>query len=272
MESFIALAIATVLLLLRLLWNFEQTRKTLRETLRQQKQVAAVPPHLSSWIPFLGSAVEMATGTNPPLDFIQSTAKKLDSAVFTATINGKKCAFLADSRYLPALFVNRTSAWNRDAPHVHALKQTIGCRKSEASLMYAQIHSALPRYLMNKENLVSMLPDLQGVLARELVADFNYPVQVAGLMESVSKHIFVASAETLLSPVLASRDLVSIFHDFNKGFPLAFAGVPHVLLPKYRAALNHLMSLVAKPEHLQEGSDLVQVSQEQHCTKERLAC
>jgi cytochrome P450 len=51
------------------------------------------PPHLWSWIPYLGSAIEMGKGIT---SFIRSRASQLKSPVFTATILGEKCVFIAD--------------------------------------------------------------------------------------------------------------------------------------------------------------------------------
>jgi hypothetical protein len=68
---------------------------------------ASRPPHLWSWIPYLGSAIEMGKGIT---SFIRSRASQLKSPIFTATIMGDKCVFLADPGRLYAVTASSESA------------------------------------------------------------------------------------------------------------------------------------------------------------------
>ena len=61
---------------------------------RKLPQGVRLPPHWSSYIPYIGSGLELVNGYTR--DFIVNTAKKLKAPVFTANITGTKCVFIAD--------------------------------------------------------------------------------------------------------------------------------------------------------------------------------
>ena len=65
---------------------------------------ALVPPHLFSWIPYVGSATELQKQGRHLRDFIRNTSERLDSPVFTATIMGDHCLFLNDPGYIQVMF------------------------------------------------------------------------------------------------------------------------------------------------------------------------
>lgn len=225
------------------------------------------PPHVSRWIPYLGSAIDLVMGDTPPLDFMFSMSEKVSSPVFTATIAGKKCAFLTDSRMVPLLFANNSDAWDREAPQIDALHKAMGCDRQDAQQFYSQMHKSIHKYLLNTNMLEEALPKVQTLLAREIEHDLgsctgtnNDDWKNIELMRFVADHMYVVSTETFLSPTVSSREFMPAFDDLNKGFPLAFSGLPKALLPKYRAAVDKFMHLISQPEYLETGSELVKVS------------
>eukprot|EP00541_Cyclophora_tenuis_P015730 CAMPEP_0116574544 /NCGR_PEP_ID=MMETSP0397-20121206/19453_1 /TAXON_ID=216820 /ORGANISM="Cyclophora tenuis, Strain ECT3854" /LENGTH=162 /DNA_ID=CAMNT_0004103321 /DNA_START=548 /DNA_END=1032 /DNA_ORIENTATION=- len=124
--SFIFTTIASILLLHQI-WILTQKFK------KQQTKAAPsviTPPHVRTFIPHIGSALELRTKTI--LDFIRGHAAALNSPIFTATIMGKKCVFLADSRMVPMVFSSRNDALDSDALQIHVLSNVLGYKHQDA--------------------------------------------------------------------------------------------------------------------------------------------
>eukprot|EP00541_Cyclophora_tenuis_P019104 CAMPEP_0116550760 /NCGR_PEP_ID=MMETSP0397-20121206/5599_1 /TAXON_ID=216820 /ORGANISM="Cyclophora tenuis, Strain ECT3854" /LENGTH=418 /DNA_ID=CAMNT_0004075613 /DNA_START=87 /DNA_END=1343 /DNA_ORIENTATION=+ len=170
-----------------------------------------------------------------------------------------------DSRMVPVLSSPRKVAWDREAPQVHALSHVMGCQKDEARTVYRAFQDPLHRHLLHKQNLEHIIPHVQKMLAREV----KHEVSGLGgegnswthlkLFDLVQRHIYVASAEALLSPVIARRELIPAFRDMNRYFPVIFAKFPRMFFPKFTAAVDEYVKIVSDPKYVENGSELVKI-------------
>jgi len=81
----------------------------LRNIRRRNKLLASfgpnvcIPRHLASYVPFLGSAIEMGKGIRR---FIDKYSTKFGEPLFTATIAGKHSLFIGDSDHLTLIYTH----------------------------------------------------------------------------------------------------------------------------------------------------------------------
>ena len=86
------------------------------------------PAHRVSWIPYLGKALEMSS--MPIREFILIYSK--GDPMFTCTVAGDKCLFLADSNLVPLIYKDRperTRFWPFGGPLSH---RCYGCHRYES--------------------------------------------------------------------------------------------------------------------------------------------
>ena len=202
---------------------------------------AVVPPHVWSWTPFFGLALEM--GMDPsPLEFTRRYSKKLNSPIFTTYFTGRRCAFLSDSRFLPLLARGRDVPWDRNDQIIRAISAIGWIRRDEARDLHDQLHKKLHHFLLKQNILETVMDQIQEVLFREMDKDFpsssGHDWVQFDLMDVVQKHVYMATTEVLVSSNLATEEFMELLKDIQSDFALAYADVPKVLLPKFRKAVK----------------------------------
>eukprot|EP00541_Cyclophora_tenuis_P000680 CAMPEP_0116558888 /NCGR_PEP_ID=MMETSP0397-20121206/10075_1 /TAXON_ID=216820 /ORGANISM="Cyclophora tenuis, Strain ECT3854" /LENGTH=551 /DNA_ID=CAMNT_0004084565 /DNA_START=318 /DNA_END=1970 /DNA_ORIENTATION=- len=227
------------------------------------------PPHVWSFIPHIGSALELRKKTI--LDFIHTHADTLKSPIFTATIMGKKCVFMADSRMVPMVFSSRNDALDSNALQIHVLTKVLGYKQQDA--VDIMTGTVLPtsqghynKHILARPALQIMIPQVQEYVNNEphhnALAGGVVGWKQQGLYDMVQMHIFVASAAALLSPTVAKREYISVYRDLDEGFPYAFANMPRRFLPKFAASVEKLMELTGTKEFKEQGSNFIKVRHE----------
>jgi len=236
---------------------------------RDKRDRVSVPPYVRSFIPFIGSAIEMGTD---PLEFNRKYFKRFQSPIFTATIGGKTCHFLSASEHVSHLDkhpqIDRESTQKQFAINCLTFDmKKMGFILNEKSVLkkfVAQYH----KYLFTREGLnhtVGCAQQCLNDLIKEVMNDVN-PItgkhheggwKEFDLYEFVSYCVYHASVQPLLSKELAKEDTRLNFFEFDKKVPLLHSGVPSFFFQKANKARGAILDSLASPEFSNEPSELM---------------
>ncbi len=228
-------------------------------------------PHLHSWIPFIGSALEFQRGHIR--DFIRRSSKKLDSPAFTATVMGDKCLFIADSEYISFIF--------RDSKQLDGLtfqkrfmRNVTGFSEVQTEILFDEasgtpkaVMNLFHKYLLKDDALVRTLKISQEVLLKEvekLVDPSERGWTRQQLFQFASTAVFRASAGPLLSMNLIPnhQEHLQELRNFEQGLGILFAGAPNFMAPQCVRARGALISLFMSDMVLSAESPFLQERRE----------
>lgn len=240
---------------------------------RKKKQLppgVCYPPHLRSWVPFLGSALELRRGLIR--DFILDTARKFNSPVFTAQIGADKCLFLADSSLVPIVFKDQRVEIDSLTLEKKFTKTVMGFTQQEVDDIFAtkevvdMVFDQLHQHIIKPGPLLSetlrktqtVLVDQVMSLTRSSSGDSNGWMR-HGMLEWVEKTVFDASAGSLLSMSLISEnsEVLSQLQKFDHGVPLLFSEAPSLLTRNAQTARRGLWKILASGEFWDAASPLM---------------
>lgn len=218
------------------------------------------PPHVSSWIPFLGKAIEF--GTSLHLDFVLKYRKACgESPVFTALIAGKKCAFVTDANLAPPIFREMSTKLDSLSLQEGFMRRVCavpsacdGLGKWNSSRQYYK--QFVHRQLMRLEGLRPYVKDAQEILLDHInewimqdktKSDTEW--HQAKLHEFCRKIVFKGSAGPLISKSIIDRDdILQDFLIFEGGIPLLFADAPAIVTKHIVEARERLVSILSRNE------------------------
>jgi cytochrome P450 len=229
-------------------------------------------PHLRSWIPFIGSAVEFQRGHIR--DFIKRSAAQLQAPAFTATVMGDTCLFIADSDLLNFIF-RESKQLDGLTFQKRFLRNVTGFTNAQIEVLFddssgtpKRVMHLFHKHLLQDDALERTLRISQDILLKEVdklvLGDSENIVDGwtrQHLFNFASTAVFRASAGPVLSMNLIPNheEYIENLRKFEKGLGLLFVGAPNFMAPdcvRARAALISLfmsdLVLSAESPFLQE--------------------
>ena len=248
-----------------------------RQRQRQRKTVAKEPPFVRSWIPYIGSAIEMNQMT--PRRFIQTYCHRNQSPIFTATIAGTSCHFIGDPIMANIVYEKPHKILDPAVLHQGFLIHVMGIPPTQLQEFYTDpvavkgIQTVHHHYLLSKEALADTIQDVQrrlNVIFQQWMMTTNTTTNSTttnttstttttttttswtecSLMQWVTEAIYVATTGSLVSDHLANHEYISTFQVFNQGIALAMAKIPQwLLLRDFRHARERLITAMGSHNH-----------------------
>ena len=240
----------------------------------QRKTVAKEPPFVRSWIPYIGSAIEMNQMT--PRRFIQTYCHRNQSPIFTATIAGTSCHFIGDPIMANIVYEKPHKILDPAVLHQGFLIHVMGIPPTQLQEFYTDpvavkgIQTVHHHYLLSKEALADTIQDVQrrlNVIFQQWMMTTNTTTNTptttntstttnttdstasttswteCSLLQWVTEAIYVATTGSLVSDHLANHEYISTFQLFNQGIALAMAKIPQwLLLRDFRHARERLIT------------------------------
>jgi hypothetical protein len=209
------------------------------------------PPQVAAWIPFVGSAVEMGRDI---CGFIRKYSDQFETPIFSATIGGKVCHFVADPKHVDMV---RCSGLDADV--------IVGAYADKPTLR--KVNSQLQTNILKEESMQRNLKASQAVLKEhiiKLLPSGDGEWSKVGLYDFCLKIIFAASVGPLLSTTISGEDMAQNFADWGEGIPFLFANMPKLFLSKSIKAREKIVDAMMDEAALLDegGSALLKVSED----------
>mmetsp|Transcript_57866 Transcript_57866/g.62523 ORF Transcript_57866/g.62523 Transcript_57866/m.62523 type:complete len:575 (-) Transcript_57866:91-1815(-) len=239
--------------------------------INNKKKIAAgdtntvkTPLHVRSYVPILGSALEMSKNIRK---FIDKYSTKYNEPIFTAKIGNDHCLFIGDPDHVMMTY-RYPKQLNAIAVQTQFTRNVLGIDHKKEHLMFhtefaKEASKHYHKYLFSGPELSKTIQDAQRIFVTIL------PKLVIGGEEKEEYHqhdlytmvrncIFKASVEPLISKHLATNEAAALFQEFGKGIPLMMFGeAPSFLVKKLVSAQNSLLDMINHKRFLQQGSDLI---------------
>lgn len=223
------------------------------------------PPVVPCWIPYLGSAMEMG---QDGLAFIRKYSIQYSSPVFSATISGDVCHFLADST-LASLAFKPSTALSADAVVKTFLARTAGMDAGVIEAACADqalqkaIMSHFHQHVLKRKAIETNLALSQTILQKRVASmrgtnpsgSFQLP-----LYQLCLETIFAASVGPIFSETLGEPiENAHAFHDWLNAAPFLYAGMPSFLLRQGVRGQSFLTQRLKEPAFLDTMRPLLRV-------------
>mmetsp|Transcript_18437 Transcript_18437/g.23724 ORF Transcript_18437/g.23724 Transcript_18437/m.23724 type:complete len:522 (+) Transcript_18437:168-1733(+) len=246
-------------LVLSYLWN---VLNNMRKHLKKSNSPPMEPPKVWSPFPFIGSAIEMGQDIR---GFILKNSKRLESPIFTATIAGKECHFLADSLDTDMVY-QRNKALDSNSLAIQFVTNVCGADDQEVQHIYNDKEwlkmstKNVQHHVWSREAIAQLVPESQHILNERLdqcileMTNNKDGQQKIGLYDFCLKHIFCASVAPIVSTMVATDELALEYAQFEKGIPLLFAKVPSIFLRKAISAREILIAKLGSSDFLEQGA------------------
>lgn len=230
--------------------------------------IAVRPPHVRSYLPYIGSAIEMGAGIT---DFIKNKSKQLNNTpIFTATILGDHCIFIADSEYITTVFKPKYTKY-LDALSLQKdfstsvltyTSQDIqeGFSINNNKIANKQFH----QYLFKKEELEKSMNKAQESFLKFLpqLTSTDKTWTQHNLFDFVVTSVVKATLGPLLSDHLAQDIFMPDFQTFDKGIIPLFNKMPNILTKNVRNARDKLMKEVQSDDFWKYASSWMKARRE----------
>ena len=239
----------------------------LRNIRRRNKLLASygsgiyIPPHLTSYVPFLGSAIEMGKGIRR---FIDRYSTKFGEPLFTATIAGKHSLFIGDSDHLTMIYTHSREV-DGFALQRQFTRNVLGITSASEEAMFGADSKAAIRqyhkYLFTDDELNKTVATAQKIF-NTLLPQLTNSKSTDGwhrhdLYTLVRTCIFEASVEPFLSKYIATKENSELFSSFDAGVPLMFGNAPSFLTKDATSARNKLLERISDSKFIERGSELI---------------
>ena len=210
------------------------------------------PPHVRSWLPYVGSAIEMGSGIT---EFIRKHANRFQSPVFSATIMGEKYVFLADPELLTTVFKPSVKKYLDDLSlQKQFVARALGAPSIVGDELYEpkinkMAHAQYNKFLFQGRELEASMSRVQTYFREQTVPTLLKGKNCNGgdnewtnqpLFEFCVHAIFKASSHALLSPSLANDETVQNYWNFDKGILHLFNGLPEFVTKSAATARDEL--------------------------------
>ncbi|CAB9511547.1 hydroxycholest-4-en-3-one 12-alpha-hydroxylase [Seminavis robusta] len=210
------------------------------------------PPYVSSWIPHVGSALEMSKLGH--LQFIQKYTQKCGTPIFSANIMGRLCHFIGDPLHTQFVFKDWPQ-FDTQSIAMDFLQKAMGCDKKEIDKAHAspgwikQSKESFRNHILATQSIQETVQKAQSILLYlvDQISDGEH-----ALFQLVKENIFLASVEPFVGKDMADTDYLAAFRDLDRGIPLAMANAPNVTQQKFIAAREMFVQLLQR-ESFQEN-------------------
>ncbi|CAJ1931145.1 unnamed protein product [Cylindrotheca closterium] len=217
-----------------------------------------LPPHLTSYIPYIGVGLQFANGLI--LDFVSDTAKKLNASVFTATVNGTKCVFIADPdlvftvykdsiKEVDSISLQKQAMTTLSGINRSAVDEFMDNNKEVQKAAWGQFH----KYFFQSDQVSKNIEAVQRVIGGRLetmgLSKADGEWKSFHMFEFVREFSFFASVGPLLSNGLLTQDqIIETYAKFEEGVPLLFAEAPSLLTRNTAAARERVVQMLMTSE------------------------
>ena len=219
---------------------------------------AVTPPKVWAFLPFIGSAIEMGQDIRA---FILKYSRKFDSPIFTATIGGVDCHFLAASEDTTMIH-GRNKSLDGDTLGQQFIENVCGgvgvkeCYKDRAFL--TKTMKNVQAHIWPMEALNKLVNESQSIINERFHA-LEHGIETGnwkkiGLYDFCLNHIYCASVAPVISVDIATEEYAREFATFEKAIPLLFGGLPSFLAKKQ---VNARDSIVSRLGNLSKPSQLL---------------
>jgi hypothetical protein len=236
------------------------------------------PPHLHSWVPYVGSGIAM--GQLGLLGFIRSATQQLSTrygngthiSVFTATVLGDHCLFLADPADLMIVFKAKYQKYlDAFSLQKQFVKNALGASPDELqetfrSDLVKQAAEQYHHYLFKGPELERSMQSVQQLFLEWIPTtvptvpddETSSSWKRYNLYQFVCSAIFKASTGPFLSwEVARSDEAFQNFVTFDKGVIPLFNNLPQCLVSAAVRARNGLLQLVQSQAYWDSASPLM---------------
>ena len=256
-ETLISVAAASIVAAV-VLYKYSGNRSSIKST------NAIRPPHAWSWIPYLGSAIAMGSDVT---QFIRSRSKQHKASVFSATILGEKCVFIADSEYLTIVFRAKYSKYlDSKSLQIQFAKTVLNTSKQETNDTFREdIDKAVGKLYHHHlfkgqelESAVGQVQDLFHKMVPELAAvdDKGGWIQ-QNLFDMSVRAVFKATMGPFFSYDLVTDEMYENFRAFDSGVIPLFNGAPNFLTEKARQARSFIQAKIESKSFWDSASPLM---------------
>lgn len=236
--------------------------------LRSSRRAAAAdprdPPHVVSWIPFLGSGVEMGKDN---LAFLRKYRQKFGGApVFSATVLGVTNYFIVDSKYTNLPYKNIPQLDTDSLIKTFIARMLgVGDQRTEEIVgnqpLIKKVNGMYFHYFFKAEQLRLAIEKSQNELTRVLqgfsLCGDDESNSDRFLHKFVSEGIWKMSVVPLLSESLRDESLLEEFYKWESGISFSFAGAPDWLLTRFVEGRENLYRALMDPSFVEQGTELV---------------
>lgn len=228
-----------------------------------------LPPHVTSYVPYLGSALEMSRGIRK---FVARHTRRFDrQPVFTATIAGDRCLFIGDPDHVTMVY--KYAKYLDDyALQKQFTRNVLGVTDAaEEGEIFSDAAKEANRqyhhYLFTDGELNKTVMDAQDIF-RDILSQMVRDASSTGtgvaddwqrqdLYRFVRDCVFRASVAPLISRHLATDEASKLYEAFDQGVPLMFGEAPSFLVRDAAEARQSLIDIISDHRFVQEGSDLM---------------
>jgi len=238
----------------------QQQKKLLQE--HNAKRI----PHVFSMIPYVGSAIDM--GKQGVTAFIRKNSQALqNSPLFTATIVGDKCVFLADPQLLTMVFRPK---YSRNLDNLTVQKDfaktvlTMNSQESDQTfdknlnkVSSKQYH----QFLFKGEELERSITSVQETFHRDVMPSLvsNETEWTSHeLYRMVATAVFKATMGPVVSQAFSNDECYELLHNFDKGVIPIYNGFPEFMTRPARDARDRLLDLLMSDDSWKTASPLFQ--------------
>ena len=265
----------------RVVYSKLQANKNAKnKLLLKSGDVPVKPPHVWSWIPYLGSAIEMGTNVT---QFIRKNSDANNHApVFTATVLGDHCLFIADPEQLTMVFRAKYSK-NLDSFSLQKqfTQSVLDCTEEETNQNFGEDLTKVTgkqfhHYLFKGEELQNSMEQVQTIfhkLIPQLVNDDDKNGSSSwkehNLFDMVVRSIFKATMGPLLSHDIVTDEMYEQFRIFDSGVIALFNNAPSFLTRQTRRARAYLYQHITTPSFWAQASGFMKARKEAYLGKDR---
>ncbi|CAB9522261.1 25-hydroxycholesterol 7-alpha-hydroxylase (Fragment) [Seminavis robusta] len=221
------------------------------------------PPHVQSWIPYLGSAIEMGKDV---VAFICHYGKQFQSPLFTATIVGETCVFVADpelmnmvfkpkyARYLDSYSLQKDFVTNVLGGTPKDVQQNFHTDTIKIGGKQAN------HFILNRDSMGVSVGKVQDYFQKnipELATSTNIWTSHS-MFSMVYQAVFKATAGPLVSDYFVQDESSwEAFQVFDKGVIPLFNKLPSFLTTKARQARSSLIQTLQSKAFQDQASPLM---------------
>lgn len=221
------------------------------------------PPHVFSFVPYLGSAIEMGSGIT---EFIRKYAKKFQSPIFTATIMGDKCVFLADSEITTIVYA---PSFQKNFDDLSLQKQFVAnvltASNDEVKMgfdpnLLNQANSQFHHYISKGEELNRTLAKAQELFLQVMpeICDTALEWKTIPFAETVASAVFKGTMPPFISHDLVSDEAFQRFKLFDSGIIMMFNQAPAFLTKAASEARAALLEQFQSAKFWESASPMMQ--------------
>ena len=223
-----------------------------------------LPPHVTSYVPYLGSALEMSKGIRK---FIAKYTRKFrGQPIFTATIAGDHCLFIGDPDHVTMVYkygkyLDDYALQKQFTRNVLGVTNAVE-EKEIFSDLAKEANRQYHRYLFTDDELNKTVMEAQNIfqdILPKMIATGKGESswQQMDLYRFVRTCVFKASVAPLISRHLATDEASRLYEAFDKGVPLMFGEAPSFLIKDAAGARRSLIDIISDDEFVEQGSDLM---------------